>query len=148
MTKKVEAGRFEPRNPVLQASPLTPTPEGIAGQCSKNVTIYQKRAVSGFRFQVFERAMVSCFMLHVTCYRKYSFPNHLFHVSSFLLFQVSCFHIVILFHVSGLPQKFHLTVFMFPVSCFKFLYCFMFLVFLKVQPSILYLCFQFHVSSF
>ena len=147
MTKKVEAGRFEPRNPVLQASPLTPTPEGIAGQCSKNVTIYQKRAVSGFRFQVFERAMVSCFVLHVTCYRKYSFPNHLFHVSSFL-FQVSCFHIVILFHVSGLPQKFHLTVFMFPVLCFKFLYCFMFLVFLKVQPSILYLCFQFHVSSF
>ena len=95
MTKKVEAGRFEPRNPVLQASPLTPTPEGIAGQCSKNVTIYERRAISGFRFQAFERAMVSCFMLHVSCCGKYhsngKYPVtnpiglcYMFHVSSSL----------------------------------------------------------------
>ena len=67
MTKKVEAGRFEPRNPVLQASPLTPTPEGIAGQCSKNVTIYQKRAVSGLGFRYLKEPwfLVSCYMFHV-----------------------------------------------------------------------------------
>ena len=92
--------------------------------------------------------MVSCFMLHVTCYRKYSFPNHLFHVSSFFVssflfpycYIVSCFwsspkvppycfyvssfmfQVLILFHVSGLPQSSAFnTVFMFPVSCFKFL---------------------------
>ena len=65
MTKKVEAGRFEPRNPVLQASPLTPTPEGIAGQCSKNVTIYERRAVSGFRCLKEPWFLVSCYMFHV-----------------------------------------------------------------------------------
>ena len=65
--KKVEPGRFEPRNPVLQASSLTPTPGGIAGQYSKNGTIYQKLAVSGFRFCVFECYLVSCFVLHVSC---------------------------------------------------------------------------------
>ena len=61
----MEAGRFEPRNPRLQARSLTPSPGGIAGQYSKNVTIYKKLAASGFRFHVFERAMVSCFVLHV-----------------------------------------------------------------------------------
>ena len=143
MTKKVEAGRFEPRNPVLQASPLTPTPEGIAGQCSKNVTIYQKRAVSGFRYLKEPWFLVSCYMLHVI-------ESTLFQTICFMFQVFFCFKFLvsILFHVSGLPQKFHLTVFMFQVSCFKFLYCFMFLVFLKVQPSILYLFFQFHVSSF
>ena len=91
----MEAGRFEPRNPRLQASSLTPTPGGIAGQYSKNGTIYQKLAVSGFRFHVFERAMVSCFVLHVSCCGKYhsngKYPvtnpiglSYMFHVSSSL----------------------------------------------------------------
>ena len=70
--KWIQVG-FEPKNPVLQACTHTPKSERIAGSYSKNVNIYRKQAfqVSGFRFHAFERAMVSCFLLHASCYGKY-----------------------------------------------------------------------------